>query len=291
METRLLEYFVAVADELSFTRAADRAYATQSTVSAGIRALERELGTALFVRTTKSVELTAAGRTLVDEARTVLDDLDRLRSTAAESHAGLRGRLRVGIFTNLPGIDLPGLAGRFRERHPLVDLQLAASPTGSTGFADDVRAGRVDLAFMGLPRADLAGLAVHSLLVTRFVVVVPTSHPLATHTRVSLGDVVGERFVDTPEGFGNRVVLDRALASQGLRRSVSTEAPDLGQLPEFVAAGLGIAVIPDLGLTAGVDVRVIPLDDELDWELSAVTRARITPAVEAMLELLRTPAR
>jgi DNA-binding transcriptional LysR family regulator len=289
METRLLEYFVAVADELSFTRAAQRTYATQSTVSAGVRTLERDLGAALFVRNTKTVELTEAGHALLVEARTVLDDVERLRSAAAGSEAELRGRLRVGIFTNLPGIDLPELAGRFHARHPLVDLRLAASTTGSTGFAEDVRTGRVDLAFMGLPRTDLAGLAVHPLRRVQYVAVLPPAHPLGGATEVALADLTGERFVDTPDGFGNRVVLEREFAAKGLRRSVSTEAPDLGELPRFVAAGLGIAIIPDLGVSGRTDVRVVPLADPFDWELSAVTRTRTTGAVDAMLALLRDP--
>ncbi|BDI22170.1 LysR family transcriptional regulator [Herbiconiux sp. L3-i23] len=292
METRLLEYFVAVADELNFTRAAARSFATQSTVSAGIRALERDLGATLFTRDTKRVELTPAGQALLEDARAVLDGVEHLRSAAAGSGAELRGRVRVGIFTNLPGIDLPALAGAFRTRHPLVDLRLTASSTGSTGFADDVRTGRLDVAFMGLPREDLAGLAVHPLLTTRFVAVLPTAHPLAHADRVALSDLADDRFVDTPEGFGNRVVLERAFAASGLRRSVSTEAPDLGQIPRFVAAGLGIAVIPDLGLGAAADiagnVAVVPLTERLGWELSAITRPRTTAPVDALLDQLRT---
>lgn len=286
METRLVEYFVAVAEELSFTKAAARVYSSQSTVSAGIRALERELGSSLFTRSTKSVELSSAGHALLPEARSVLDGLERMRGAVTGSGAELRGRVRVGIFTNLPGIDIPALVGGFRARHPLVDLQLTASSTGSTGFADDVRAGRLDLALMGLPRSDLGGLAVHDLLLTRFVAVVPVGHPFAEKASVRLSDLVGERFVDTPAGFGNRVVLDRALAAAGLRREVSTEAPDLGEIPRFVAAGLGVAVIPRLGAEVPGAVAV-SLADPLDWPLSAVTRPRTTAPVEALLGRLR----
>jgi len=286
METRQLEYFVAVAEELNFTRAAQRMFAVQSTVSAGIRALEAELGTALFVRSTKQVALSAAGEVLLPEARSALEAVDRVRSAAAQSAAGIRGRLRVGIFTNIGVVDLPALFGEFHTLHPLVDLQLGASPSGSTGFADDVRRGRLDVAFMGLPARDLPGLALLTLATTRFVVVVPAGHALAERTSVTLGDLAGERFIDTPAGFGNRVVIERAFAEARVTRAVTTEVSDLGEVPRFVAADLGIAVVPDLALAAVPGVVALPLvEPEVEWQLSVISRRDPSPAVEALLGL------
>jgi DNA-binding transcriptional LysR family regulator len=286
MDTRQLEYFVAVAEELNFTRAAARMFAVQSTVSAGIRALERELGTPLFVRSTKPVSLTPAGEVVLVEARRALEALDRVRGSAARSGAGLRGRLRVGIFTNIGVIDLPALFGEFHAQHPLVDLQLGASSSGSTGFADDVRRGRIDVAFMGLPEQDLAGLSSLPLVVTRFVAVLPDDHALAGRDSVSLRELAEERFVDTPRGFGNRVVIDRAFAGAGMPRTVSTEVSDLAEVPRFVAARLGIAVTPVATLVHQPHTVVVPLDEPgVPWVLSVVSRPDPSPAVEALLRL------
>lgn len=287
METRQLEYFLAVAEELSFTRAAERVFAVQSTISAAITSLERELGASLFERSTKRVSLTDAGRALLPEARAAVESIDRVRSAVADTSAGIRGRLRVGIFTNLVAIDLPALLGDFHARHPLVDLQLAASPSGSTGFVDDVARGRVDVAFMGLPRHDLAPLHVFDLVTTEFVAILPKGHRLAAETTVRLADLVTEPFVDTPPGFGNRVVLERVLATRGLHRTVSTAVSDLGDVPRYVGAGLGIAVLPEALRANASGAVVVPLDERIEWTLSLVSRENPSPATSALLALMR----
>jgi DNA-binding transcriptional LysR family regulator len=284
MDTRQLEYFVAVAEELNFTRAAQRMFAVQSTVSAGIRSLERDLGTDLFVRSTKSVALTAAGAVVLPEARRALEAIDRVRSATAQSAAGIRGRLRVGIFTNLDSLDLPGLFGEFHAAHPLVDLQLGASASGSTGLAEDVRRGRVDVAFMGLPDQDLVGLSVLALASTTFVAVLPEGHPLAGRDSVALRDLADARFIDTPAGFGNRVVIERAFAEAGITRTVATEVSDLAEVPRFVAADLGIGVVPLMTLRLSPGTVAVPVaDPEVPWQLSVISRPSPSPAVAALL--------
>jgi len=287
METRQLEYFVAVAEQLSFTRAAQQVFAVQSTISAAVRSLEDELGTALFERSTKHVALTAAGEQLLPQARAAIEAIDRVRSSVALTSAGIRGRLRVGIFTNLAALDLPGLFGEYHARYPLVDLQLTASPAGSTGFTEEVRHGRLDVAFMGLPLADLVGFNVLEVSRSRFVLIVPHDHPFAKRGAVPLSEAAGERFIDSPEGFGNRVVLDRALARAGLARTIGTVSADLGDIPRFVAAGLGIAIAPEALVPATVGTVVVPLaGDPLDSSLSLITRAHPSPAAIALLELM-----
>ncbi|KRC49760.1 hypothetical protein ASE16_13815 [Leifsonia sp. Root227] len=284
MDTRQLEYFVAVADELNFTRAADRVFAAQSTVSAGVRSLERELGGALFERDRHRVRLTSLGRQMLDAARTTLEATERMR-LLADSSGGLRGEVRVGIFTNLTTIDLPGIMGEFHARHPLVDLRLGPSPSGSTGLARDVRLGRIDVAFLGLP-GRVPDLLYRDLAISPFVAVLPEAHPLAGADAVSVTDLAADRWVDAREGFGNRVTLDRALDTLGIVRRVSTELSDLGEIPRFVAARLGVAVMPQLTVLPAAGAVVVPLVERIDWVLSAVSRTRPSAAAAAMLELL-----
>lgn len=283
MDGRQLEYFLAVADELNFTRAAERVFAVQSTVSAGIRSLERELGTTLFERGPRGVALTPTGEGLIPAARAALDALERV-AQVADSSAGLRGRLRVGVFTNLSTIDLPGILGEFHRRHPGVDLQLGPSPTGSTGLADDVRTGRLDAALYGLPDAP-TGLRVHRLATSRFVAILPEAHLLAARSEVRLRDLVGERFVDAREGFGNRATLDAALVARNLSRRVTTEVSDLGEIPRFVAAGLGVGALPELAVNPAAGAVVRALVEHIDWELRLITRPEPTPAAEALVVL------
>jgi len=284
MDIRQLEYLVAVAEELNFTRAADRVYAAQSTVSAGIQALERELGAPLFDRDPHGVRLTSVGEAVLREARGAVDAIDRMRD-AARGDGELRGIVRVGIFTNLTMMDLPGIMGAFHRRHPLVDLRLGPSPSGSTGLAEEVRQGRLDIAFVGLPDR-LPGLLEHELAVSPFVALLPASHPLAGRTEVSLSELAEEQWVDAREGFGNRVTLDRELAARGIVRHVPTELSDLGEIPRFVAARLGVAALPELTVIPAEGAVVVPLRERIEWRLGTIARPRPSAAAAALLDLV-----
>ncbi|PZE65028.1 LysR family transcriptional regulator [Curtobacterium sp. MCBD17_021] len=261
METRLLEQFVAVAAEGSVTRAAERLWAAQSTVSAGIASLERSLGTRLFERGGRRLVLTASGEDLLPHARAVLESLDRMRDLAAVSDAELRGRVRLGIFTSMDVVDLTGVLRGFRQRHPLVSVELMTSPTGTTGLVQDLVAGRLDLAYTGLPTTP-SGVVVEPLRVLPFRVFVAADHLLAGRGSVSLADLADEPFVDTAHGFGNRMILDAALERLGIRRRVVAEMNDMPAVVRFASAGIGVGVVPDSGVR--FDGAVLELEDEVE---------------------------
>lgn len=261
METRLLEQFVAVASEGSVTRAAERLWAAQSTVSAGIASLERTLGVRLFDRTGRRLVLTTAGEDLLPHARSVLDSLDRMRDLATVDDADLRGRVRLGIFTSMDVVDLTGVLRRFRQRHPLVAVELMTSPTGTTGLVQDLVAGRLDLAYTALPTVP-SGLVVEPLREMPFRVFTAADHPLARRRSVSLAELAGEPFVDTAHGFGNRTILDTALDRLGIRRRVVAEMNDMPAVVRFASAGLGVGVVPDAGVRH--DGAVLELEDAVE---------------------------
>lgn len=284
VDIRQLEYVAAVAAERSFTRAAERVFAAQSTVSAGIQSLERELGAALFERDAHGVRLTDAGEAVLPEARAALEAVERMRESA-DRDGPLRGTVRVGIFTNLTTVDLPGIMGEFHRRHPGVDLRLGPSPSGSTGLVEDVRQGRLDIAFHGLPDP-VPDLLTRPLADSPFRAVLPETHPFAGRSAVSLADLADEPWVDARGGFGNRVALDRAFGRLGLSRRVPTELADLGEIPRFVAAGLGVAALPELTIIRSSGAVVVPLREPVEWRLSAIARPRPGRAAEALLTLL-----
>jgi len=288
VDTRQAEYAIAVAEELNFTRAARRVHAVQSTVSAGVRALERELGADLFERDARAVRLTPAGEAALPALRELVEAAARARQSA-DPAGELRGELRVGIFPNLPYLDLPAIVGAYRRAHPLVDLQLRTSSSGSAGLADDVRHGRLDLALFGLPATSVPGLRVRRITTSPFVAVLPAGHPLAGRPRLYLADLADEPFVDTPEGFGNRVTLDAALAARGILRSVPTEVAEIGAIALFIAAGMGVAALPEMTVPPTTGAVVVPLADRVDWELNVVTRPAPRSAVEAFLDLFPAP--
>lgn len=283
METRLLEYFVAVAQEGGFTRAAERCHAAQSTVSAGIRALESDLGVVLFERDTRRVAQTPTGAAVLPLARELLDQLGRLRDVASDDGV-LRGTLRVGTLTNVvAGMRLSLVLGRFQAQHPGVDLQLSPSPTGSAGLARDLADGRIDLAFLGGAPMPLADLEAEPLARSIFVAILPLGHPLGEQDIVPLAELVRLPFIDSPEGFGNRTALDSAIAARGLARRTTIEIADVAQMPLFVAAGLGVAVMPrSLVPSDVVGVDLHPLDTLIEWELLVATRRRPSAAARAL---------
>lgn len=286
METRLVEYVIAVADELSFTRAAQRVYAAQSTVSAGVRALERELGTALFERDQRGVRITAAGEAVIPALRALVDAEARAR-TAADPRGELRGELRIGVFASISYLAIPRVIGAFHRDHPLVDLRLRASPSGSAELADAVQRGRLDLCLYGLPVATVPpGLAVHRLATTPYAVILPAGHSLASRSGLTLKDLADERFVDAPVGFGNRDVLDAALNARGVARDITAVVTETSSIPVFVANGLGIALLPELLIPPSEGIAVVPLNENITWEFSVVTRTSIGEATAALLERL-----
>jgi DNA-binding transcriptional LysR family regulator len=283
VETRLLEYFVAVADERSVTAASARLFAAQSTVSAGLKSLERDLGVRLLDRTTKSVRLTATGETLLPLARALLDDLSAVRGAAAEAGTGLRGRIRIGTFAGLRIVDLPGLLGGFRRTHPLVDIRVSVSSSGSVGLTDDLERDRLDLALTAVPPGP--GLSAWQLAAYPYVALLPRAHPLAARDAVALADLASDDWVDVLPGYGNRVQLEAELSRRGIARRIAAELGELPDVPRYVAAGLGVAVAPDVVDTA--DCVVLPLaDDVAPWtvSLTAGRSALRRPHVRALLD-------
>jgi DNA-binding transcriptional LysR family regulator len=285
VDTRQVEYAIAVADELSFTRAAQRVYAVQSTISAGIRSLEKELGTVLFERDQRGVRITPAGEAVLPALRELAAAEARAR-TAADPRGELRGELRIGVFSSVSYLAIPRVIGAFHREHPRVDLRLRASPAGSSDLADAVRRGRLDLSLFGLPATAAPGLAVHRLATTRYAVILPEGHELAARPELRLKDLANERFVDAPVGFGNRDVLDAALSARGVTRDVSAEVTETASIPVFVAAALGVALLPQLLIPPSDGIVVVPLAERIDWDFSVVTRTSVSEATAALLERL-----
>ncbi|MEV7098210.1 LysR substrate-binding domain-containing protein [Amycolatopsis sp. NPDC051045] len=157
------------------------------------------------------------------------------------------------------------------------------------GSSEEVRQGRLDAALVGLPEADLAGLAVLRVETRPFVALLPSAHRLAARRAVRLADLDGESFIDLPRGFGNRVVLDRAFDALGAPRRVTVEVADRRTVAGYVRAGLGVAVVPDTPAPDEPDVTVLPLAGAgLDWPLNLITASAKPPsrALRTLLDLI-----
>ncbi|MCX5079653.1 MULTISPECIES: LysR family transcriptional regulator [Streptomyces] len=291
MELRHLEYFVAVAEELSFTGAARRLHVVQSGVSATIRDLEREVGAALFDRSPQRVELTGAGAALLPEALATLDAARGALDAVRASRGVVRGTLHIGYLTAVRLLDLPSLLESFHTEHPDVALRLRVSPSGSAGLARSLLAGRLDLAILSLPGAPgrpPAGLTLRQVASVPMVLVVPAGHRLAARDAVSLADLADEQFIDFPVGYGNRDLIDRAFATTGIERRVALEVTDISAASAFVRHRLGIAFLPEFAaLPDEAGVRVLSLLDaplRFDLHVATATARRPSAALEALLQ-------
>lgn len=291
MEQRQLEFFVAVADELNFTRAARKTHAVQSTVSASIQALEKSLGTKLFERSTTRVSLTEAGRELLPEARRALDALDQARAAVNGVRDGVSGSLRIGTLSGLTAVDIRSLVRDFRERYPGVHLSLSFAAEGTEGLLEGVRAHTLDVAFVGVQTSSIPGLHLDPIATFQPRLLVPTGHRLADLERVSPAQVAQEPFIDLPPGFCNRVRTDNDFRRAGITRTIAVEVSDLSTIPGYVESGIGIALVPPLVTELGADVVAVGLDPPAATWTLAVARLDVptpTRAVRAFTDLVES---
>ncbi|MBM9505260.1 LysR family transcriptional regulator [Actinacidiphila acididurans] len=288
MELRNLEHFVAVAEEGSFTRAAERLHLVQSTLSVSVKSLEKELGGPLFDRSTHHVALTDAGRALLVEARHALAAVEAARDAVAAVHGGLRGTVRVGIMHSLTLIDLAALLTRYHREHPEVQIVPSTAQGGSVELAAQVTDGRLDLAFVSLPGGRPPGLSVHPLATEPLLLACQDDHPFARRSVVPLAELDGERFVDFPAGWGTRLSVDRLFLAEGLRRVIAVEVTDIPTVTELVRAGFGFAFLTASLTRDSPAITLRPVRPTPQFAVSLVTPAtrRLSAAARALADLV-----
>ncbi|MFF3115596.1 LysR family transcriptional regulator [Kitasatospora sp. NPDC057904] len=308
MELRQLTYFVTVAREGSFTRAAELLHVSQPGVSAQIRQLEKDLGQRLLDRSGRRVGLTPAGEAVLPHARAALAAAGEARRAAQEFGGLQRGHVRLGTVSGaaLPGSgalpSLPGLAttlAAFRKEHPGIDLSLAENTTRH--LLAELRAGRLDLAVAGLPAPasgrpgddgwdTLAGLALHPVLEIPLAAVLPHDHPLAADGPLPVAELAGHALVSTPHGTGLRTALERAFAEAGATPAIAVEAAAPAHLLELAAHGMGVAVLPTPTHSPGLRVR--PLTSPVPLARIALVhptdRPRTAPTAALLAHLRKT---
>jgi DNA-binding transcriptional LysR family regulator len=284
MELRQLRYFVAVAEELHFRRAAARLHMSQPPLSHQIRLLEEELGCELLSRTRRRVELTPAGDAFLRDARAVLADLDRAARSARRIQEGQTGLLRVSFAGSALLSLVPRVVQRLGVLHPEIDIELRERST-----SDQVRAlaaGITDLGLAPLPVSD-PGLDVEILAREPTVAAVPAAHPLARSRRLTLRRLAEHPFVLFPreQAPGYHDLLMTAITSAGTPPRVIQQAAETQTIMGLVAAGTGVSLVPasvqQLALDGVVYRRVV---DAPDTELAALSRrGERTALIEAFL--------
>jgi DNA-binding transcriptional LysR family regulator len=277
MELRHLRYFQAVAEERHFGRAAARLHMAQPPLSQQIRQLEEELGVTLLRRTTRRVDLTPAGEAYLVRVRAILQSVQAAGDEAVRIGNGLEGRLVIGCVGSATYSLLPTLARALREQLPGVDFAFRGEML-SPDQLDALRDGSIDLALMR-PLTDLAqgaDVTVTSLRKDRYVVALPEGHRLAGRSRVRVADLRGEDLI-VHAGRGRSAMYDAVTAlcrDAGFEPTIRHEVAETSTLVTFVAAALGVAVVPEPVselVVAGAVYR--PLVTRRRMELVAARRA------------------
>jgi DNA-binding transcriptional LysR family regulator len=285
---RQLEYFVAVADELNFSRGAARVHVVQSAVSTAIAKLERELGVELFDRSRLRITLTAAGATFLAEARAILNAARHAQESVAIFHGQLSGTVEVGTLQSTGAIDLPAVLGRFHQAHPLVSVRLRQSTGGSAGHLAAVADGSMELALIALPDKTPHGATTHLLTSQPLLLLCRPDHRLADRDHIVITDLAEETFVCFTAGWGIRRLTDRAFADAGLDPPSPYEVCDYPTAAGLVRHRLGTTLLPASEAAQFSDLSAIPLAPPVIWNvlLATAPQHRLSAAARAMAQAL-----
>lgn len=284
MNLKQLKYLVAIVDEGSFSRAAERLFVAQPSLSQQIKALETELGGALLERLPKGVRLTAAGRMLLPEARAAVAHAERAGRAARSALGLVAGELEVATVTSVAFGVLPPALKRWRELHPGVTLNLQEF-RHRRDLDEAVRTGVGDIA-VGPRPPEWAGPIVH-LGWEEFVIVLPLDDPLANSQRPLPLDALADRdWVLFLPDHGFSELIRFVCARAGFQPRGSVQTGQVAAAPHLAAAGMGVTLIPDNIVPPGLNAAVRRLRSPVVRQIAAFTRREFSPLAQSFLDVL-----
>jgi DNA-binding transcriptional LysR family regulator len=287
MELHQLRYVVAVAEEGSFTAAAQRELVAQPAVSAAVRTLERELGVQLFRRGRSGAQPTEAGVAVLAHARAALAAVAAARDVADEVTGLLRGRVAVGMVVGCTSTVLADLLADFAAAHPAVEVVLVEG-SGADLLAA-LSTGRLDLAWVGRAQPPPSGVETAVLYEEEQVAVLPLADPPRGRA-LPVAELADHRLVALPPGTGGRAAIDAACAAAGVAPVVACEATGLEMVCLLAERGLGTGIVPASVAAAAADrLRALRLDPPVSSriELAWRTGGPSSPAGAALLAVAR----
>jgi DNA-binding transcriptional LysR family regulator len=290
MEFRQLEYFVAVAEEANFTRAAERVHISQSGVSAQVRQLERELGVDLFDRSGRSVQLTEVGAAVLPYACAALDAVEGARLAVDELAGFVRGQVTVGMVSGCALPVLAELLAGFHGRYPNLGITLVEA--GSDHLVEAVLEGQLDLALVGSAGRSTPGIEAVVVVDEVLVAAVADDHPMAARRSVTIEALRDQPLVCLPRGTGVRAALDTACAAAGFEPRIAFEASALPMVVQLARLGLGMAIVPaSIAEAQGSALHILrivrpQIRSRLELAWSSATPSK--PAARALIAHTRT---
>jgi DNA-binding transcriptional LysR family regulator len=298
MELRQLDYFVAVAAEMSFSRAATRVHVVQSALSASVAKLERELDVQLFDRSRQQISLTAAGERFRIHALEVLNTARSAAESVQEFRGTLSGTVEFGSLIAFGPLDVAAALGQFHRDHPFVRLRLHLSQSGASAYLSALAEGSLDLALVSVPERFPPSLDLRLLFEEPMVYVCRPDD--ARSAPVDLADLADTELVGFPPNFGLRRLMDDAFHTAGVQSRTPYEVPaGFAAIAELVRHGLGTTFMPASEAGRFPDLRSHSLARQVTWQvyLASPPASRMTPAGTRLADTLlaaaaaATPAR
>ncbi len=291
MELRQLRYFVAVAEELSFTKAAARLHMAQPPLSQQIAGFEAEIGLELFHRTTRRIQLTSVGRELLPEAKAIVDSVERFAQRAESRRRGELGELKLSVISGLATSALAELLSDFRLEHPGLKVTLEVHPSAwqLRAFRDST----LDAGFLSLPEDELVGFGAIQLLEGRMALAVPKAHPLTEKESLDWSDLDGEPMILVEPGAivsDYYTSLRRRCREAGFEPQVTQYAPNGATQIWMVSAGLGVAPIhitPKKNEWPGVRFLNLPADAPRHEVYFAWKKGEPSPALQRFIAFVK----
>lgn len=291
MNTRQIEYFLAVAEELSFTRAAEKMYVSQTAVTQQIRALEEQMGVQLFSRTKKKVRLTPAGELFQIEGRQILDHIDNAFTHAREASEGMTGGMEIG-FANYAGNILGNTLQEFHSQYPNIKLHFKSY--NPSVLLERLRIGELDLIFSPVFDPSVyQGCFLQEVSRISLMAILPSTHPLAGRHHLTKADLAQQNLIlaCTPDSkIGEDHLIINSFLQAGYQPNIVDRVEDVETILLMVTVQMGISILPSyISLPISNDRRIIalPYEPDVRVDYAAISlEENQNPALERMKQFL-----
>ncbi len=285
MELHQIRYAVAVAKHRNFTRAAEEMCLSQPALSQQINKLEEELGVALFERNTRNVELTRSGRTFIEHAQNILNELELIHNAMQEQAGLLKGKFVIGAMPVIGRLKLSSLITAFQRKHPGLDIHIIEG--GSCVLFEQLCASKIDAAILTPPVGqDTSMVNFYPLIVDELVMVVPATHPFAAKELIDLSEAKNEKFIFPNSTTGAAGILFHSCRAAGFEPQAACECSQVETVMSLIGDGVGVALFSSrvAALYAEPGVRIVRLKNPPDKStvLATLKRTQQNPTVDAL---------
>lgn len=294
MNIKQLEYFISVAESLSFTKATEKHYISQTAVTQQIKSLEELLQVQLLKRTKRQVELTPTGKIFLDEARSIVNHVSTSILKTQEFNSGLFGSLHIGAVIGYEKTDLSKFLQKFSHSYPNISLDIRCD--GMTELLNLIKHNLMDIAFVINPKHQpIKDFNFKTIKHYSLIAVLPSTHSLSRSTSIDLKELKDENFIfvkETSDEYGQKTMIQNRYRKAGFRPNITQRCNDLNTILSLIASNLGVAVLPSFTIINtdlnNTNISVVPLNGDTDEvEVIAVWNKNATnPALKQFIDII-----